>query len=139
MPKMIFVNLPVRDLAAATRFYEAIGCVKNDQFSDQNASAMVWSEAVTFMLLARDYFATFTSKPIADSHATVGALYALSRDSREEVDSIVAAAGSAGGKADVRPAQDLGFMYIRTFEDPDGNIFEPAFMDMSAAPAAPGA
>lgn len=34
MPKMIFVNLPVKDLAAATRFYEAIGCSKNEQFSD---------------------------------------------------------------------------------------------------------
>lgn len=132
MPKMLFVNLPVKDLAAATRFYEAIGCEKNAQFSDERASSMVWSDTITFQLMTRDYYATFTSKPIADAHSTSAALFALSRDSREEVDSIVEAAAMAGGKADIRERQDLGFMYIRTFEDPDGNVFEPAWMDSSA-------
>ena len=65
MPKMIFVNLPVKDLAASIRFYEAIGCSKNAQFSDENAASMVWSDAITFQLLTRDYYATFTAKPIA--------------------------------------------------------------------------
>jgi predicted lactoylglutathione lyase len=132
MPKMIFINLPVQDLAASTRFYEAIGCTKNPQFSDDNASSMVWSDAITFQLLSRDYYATFTSKPIADAHKTSAMLIALSRDSREEVDAIVAAAASAGGKADIRKPQDLGFMYLRTFEDPDGHTFEPAWMNPEA-------
>lgn len=132
MTKMIFINLPVRDLAAATRFYEAIGCEKNPQFSDEKASAMAWSEAVTFMLLTREYYATFTAKPIADAQATSSALYALSCASREAVDALVTAAAAAGGTADVRAPQDHGFMYIRTIADPDGNVFEPAFMDMSA-------
>ena len=51
MSKMIFVNLPVKDIAAATRFYEAIGCQKNEQFSDHQASSMVWSDVITFHLL----------------------------------------------------------------------------------------
>lgn len=129
MPKMIFVNLPVKDIARSTRFYEAIGCVKNEQFSDEKASSMMWSDNVTFQLLRRDYFATFTSKPIANAHETCGALIALSCDSRADVDSIVAAARSAGGRADTREPQDMGFMYLRTFEDPDGHVFEPAWMD----------
>lgn len=133
MPKMIFLNLPVKDLAAATRFYEAIGCVKNEQFSDGNASAMVWSEAITFQLLTHDYYKTFTAKPIADAHKTSGMLIALSQDSREAVDAITEAAGKAGGKADVREPQDMGFMYLRSFADLDGHVFEPAWMDMSAA------
>jgi predicted lactoylglutathione lyase len=132
MPKMIFVNLPVKDLAAATRFYEAIGCEKNEQFSDQNAASMVWSDAITFQLLTHDYYSTFTSKPIADAHKTSAMLIALSRDSREEVDAIVEAAAAAGGKADIRERQDMGFMYLRTFEDPDGHVFEPAWMDLAA-------
>src|SRR3546814_9995936 len=70
MTKTIFVNLPVTDLAAATRFYNAIGCEKNEQFSDHQASSMVWSDAITFQLLANVYFATFTPKTIADAHAT---------------------------------------------------------------------
>jgi predicted lactoylglutathione lyase len=132
MPKMIFINLPVQDLAASTRFYEAIGCTKNPQFSDKNASSMVWSDAITFQLLGRDYYSTFTSKPIADAHKTSAMLIALSRDSREEVDAIIKAAASAGGKADIREPQDLGFMYLRTFEDPDGNTFEPVWMNPEA-------
>ena len=134
MTKMIFINLPVKDLGAAERFYLAIGCTKNEQFSDGNAISMVWSDAITFMLLKQDYFKTFTSKPLANSKDTVGALYALSFDSRAEVDAITETAGKSGGKADVREIQDLGFMYSRAFEDPDGHIFEPAYMDMSAMP-----
>jgi uncharacterized protein len=132
MPKMIFVNMPVKDLAAATRFYEAIGCVKNEQFSGENASSMVWSDAIIFQLLTHDYYATFTTRPIADAHKTSGMLIALSRDSREEVDAITEAAAAAGGKADIRERQDMGFMYLRTFEDPDGHVFEPAWMNVEA-------
>ncbi|HJR74372.1 MAG TPA: VOC family protein [Luteimonas sp.] len=136
MPKMIFINLPVKDLAASTRFYEAIGCVKNEQFSDDSASSMVWSDTIVFQLLVRDRYATFTQKQVADAHATSGMLLALSRDSREDVDSIVEAAKSAGGKIDTREPQDLGFMYLRTFEDLDGHVFEPAWMNPEAMPGA---
>ena len=132
MPKMIFVNLPVKDLAVATRFYEAIGCKKNEQFSDEKAASMVWSDTITFQLLTRDYYATFTTKPIADAHKTSGMLIALSRDSREEVYAITEAAAAAGGKADIRERQDMGFMYLRTFEDPDGHVFEPAWTAIGA-------
>lgn len=136
MSKMIFVNLPVSDLAGSIRFYEAIGCVKNEQFSDDNAASMAWSDSIVFMLLTHGYYATFTKKPIADSHKNSAMLIALAQGSREEVDAITEAAAKAGGKADVREAQDLGFMYGRSFEDPDGHTFEPMWMDMSAMTAA---
>ena len=97
---------------------------------------MVWSDAITFQLLTRDYYATFTAKPLADAHATSATLIALSRDSREEVDAITEAAGAAGGKADMREPQDMGFLYQRVFEDPDGNTFEPTWMDPNGMPAA---
>ena len=135
MAKMIFVNLPVSDLAASARFYEAIGCTKNEQFSDENAVSMVWSDTITFMLLRHEFFSTFTPKTISDAHASSEVLLALSFDSREDVDRITEAAAASGGKADIRPAQDMGFMYGRAFEDPDGHIFEPVWMDMSAMPA----
>lgn len=135
MPRMIFVNLPVRDLAAATRFYEAIGCARNPQFSDHQSSSMVWSDAITFQLLATDYFATFTPKAIADAHGTSEVLLALSRDSRAEVDATVEAAAGAGGKADFRAPSDMGWLYNRAFEDPDGHAFEAIWVDMAAVPA----
>lgn len=136
MPKMIFLNLPVTDLAAATRFYEAIGCEKNEQFSDHKASSMVWSDTITFQLLTRKYFKTFSSKPIADAQKDCGAMIALTRDSREEVDAITEAAAAAGGRADVRDRMDMGWMYNRAFEDPDGHVFEAVWMDMEAVSAA---
>lgn len=139
MSKMIFVNLPVNDLDAATRFYEAIGCTKNQQFSDGNAASMVWSDTITFQLLTLDFFKTFAPKAVANSRDTVGALIALSRDSRTDVDAITEAAASAGGKADVRERQDMGFMYGRAFEDPDGHVFEAVWMDMEAASREMGA
>jgi catechol 2,3-dioxygenase-like lactoylglutathione lyase family enzyme len=76
MPKMIFVNLPVKDLAAALRFYKAIGCEQNMQFSNDQAAMMVWSEAISFMLLTHEYFGTFTSKRIADAQQTCEVLLA---------------------------------------------------------------
>lgn len=135
MAKMIFVNLPVKDLAASTRFYEAIGCEKNNQFSDENAASMVWSDTIVFQLLTHDYFKTFTPRPVADTREAVGVLIALSQDSREAVDAITEAAAGAGGKADIREPQDMGFMYARAFEDPDGHVFEPMWMDMQAVSA----
>ncbi|WP_342251068.1 VOC family protein [Sphingomonas sp. OTU376] len=136
MPQMIFVNLPVSDVAKSTAFYEAIGCTKDARFSNEQASAMQLSDTIVFMILNRDFFQTFTPKPIADAHAVTEALICISRDSRDAVDAIVEAAASAGGRADIREKQDMGFMYGRSFEDPDGHIFEPMFMDMEAAMAA---
>ena len=136
MPKMIFVNLPVKNLAAATRFYKAIGCEQNPQFSNDQAAMMVWSDTISFMLLTHEYFGTFTSKRIADAQQSCEVLLALSRDSREAVDAITQAAAAAGGKADVRPPIDMGFMYNRAFQDPDGHVFEPVWMDIEAAQAA---
>ena len=127
--KSIFINLPVRDLAKSTAFYEALGFTRNDLFSDDNASSMMWSENIVVMLLVRDYYSTFTTKPIADAHTTSAMLIALSQDSREDVDAIVEKAGANGGQADVRAPQDLGFMYGRSFADPDGNVFEPMWMN----------
>ncbi|HLU60887.1 MAG TPA: VOC family protein [Gammaproteobacteria bacterium] len=132
MQKMIFVNLPVKDLAAATRFYEAIGCVKNEQFSDHQASSMAWSDSIVFHLLTREYFATFTPRPVADARQATGMLIALSCDSREAVDAITEAAARAGGTADIRAPQDHGFMYSRAFADPDGHVFEPLWMNPDA-------
>lgn len=136
MPQMIFVNLPVKDVAKSTAFYEAIGCTRDPRFSNEVASAMQLSDTIVFMILGEDFFKTFTPKPIADAHAITEVLIAISRDSREAVDAIVEKAAAAGGKADIREKQDLGFMYGRSFEDLDGHIFEPNFMDLEAAMAA---
>ena len=134
MAKMIFVNLPVADVAKATAFYVAIGFEKNAQFSNEQASMMVWSDTISVMLLSHAFYGTFTAKPIADTHKTSAALICLSRDSRADVDAITEAAIAAGGR-ETREQQDMGFMYGRAFEDLDGHTFEPMWMDVAAASA----
>jgi len=134
--RMIFVNLAVQDLAAATRVYEAFGCKQNLQFSGETASSMVWSDTINFHLLTRDYFGSFTPKPLADAHTATEVLIAINFDSRGAVDAAVDAVAAAGGKADPRPPVDMGWMYNRAFEDLDGHIFEATWMDMSAFPGA---
>jgi hypothetical protein len=135
--KLIFVNLPVSDLARATAFYQAIGASKNEQFSDQTASCMVFSETIYAMLLTHDKFRQFTPKKVADAKTSSEVLICLSADSRDEVDAIVGRAPAAGGRVDPGPKQDHGFMYGRSFEDPDGHIWEVMWMDVAAATAAP--
>jgi uncharacterized protein len=129
--KMIFVNLPVTDVARSTAFYEAIGFEKNAQFSNDQASCMVWSEAIHVMLLSHDFYATFANKPIADTHQVSAALLCLSRDSREDVDTIHAAALAAGGTM-IHAPEENGPMYGGAFEDPDGHSFETMYMDLDA-------
>ncbi len=86
------------------------------------------------MLLRHEFYSTFTSKQIADSHRTSAALLCLSGESPAQVDQMVEAAASAGGKADPGPKQDMGgMMYGRSFEDPDGHHWEPMWMDAGAA------
>lgn len=138
MSKMIFVNLPVADLPAARAFYEAIGAVNNPQFTDETAACMVFSDVIHVMLLTHDKFAQFTPKRIADAHATSEVLICISAESREAVDAMTGKALAAGGR-EPRDRQDYGFMYARSFEDMDGHIWEPMYMDMEAATAAMGA
>ena len=133
MPKLIFVNLPVTDLARSTAFYEAIGGEKNPRFSDETATCIILSETIHAMLLTHDKYRQFTSKPIADAHATSQVLICVSADSRDEVDKLVGRAASAAGRADPGATQDYGFMYGRSFEDPDGHHWEVMWMDMEAA------
>ena len=134
MPKQIFVNLPVRDVRKATDFYTAVGAVKNPQFSDETSSCMVFSDTIFAMLMTHEKWAGFTKKPIAGA-ATSEVMLALSCDDKKAVDAMTDAAAAHGGKADINPKQDLGFMYGRSFEDPDGHIWETFFMDMSKMPA----
>ena len=134
MAKMIFVNLPVTDLPASMRFYEAVGFTNNPMFTNEQAAAMVWSEEIAVMLLTHEFWKTFTDRAIPDAHSSAQVFLCLSHDSKASVDAIVAKAGAAGGKAEPTPTQDHGFMYGSSFEDPDGHIWENVWMNMAAVP-----
>ena len=139
MSRMIFVNLPVSDLAASRGFLEALGAVNEPKFTDDTAACMTISDSIHVMLLTRDKFAGFTPLPIADANAGTQVLLCLSADSRESVDTTVERAVTAGGTADPAPKQDYGVMYGRSVSDPDGHIWEIMWMDAAAAEQGAGA
>ena len=139
MRKMIFVNLPVTDLARSVAFYEAVGATRNPMFSDDTAACMVFSETIHAMLLTHEKWATFTDRAIPDAHASAQVLLCVSEDSRQAVDAVVERAGRAGGLADAFGQQDYGFMYSRAYADPDGHIWEVMWMDPQAAAQGPEA
>ena len=126
--RKIFVNLPVKDLEKSKRFYEAIGFKNNPQFTDNTAACMVVSEEIYVMILTHEKFKGFTPKQIADSTKSSEVLNALSYDSRDEVNDVVAKATAAGGTKYAEP-KDHEFMYQHGFQDPDGHIWEVFWMD----------
>ena len=132
MGRMIFVNLPVRDLVSSTKLYMALGGTLNPQFSGEHSSCLMFSEAIGVMLLTHDHYRRFTQRPIGDARQQSQALLALTAESRDAVDATVARAVPAGGRADPNPVQDHGFMYGRSVEDPDGNVWEIIWMDAAA-------
>ena len=128
--KQIFVNLPVKDLQRSIDFFTGLGFRFNPQFTDDKAACMVISETIYAMLIVESFFKTFTNKKISDAAKSTEVLNALSFESRAEVDKMADKALNSGGSPNTE-TQDHGWMYGRTFQDPDGHIWELLYMDES--------
>jgi predicted lactoylglutathione lyase len=133
MPTQIFVNLPVKDLKKSIAFFTKLGYTFNPDFTDDNATCMIISETIYAMLLVEPFFKTFTKKEVCDTSKNIEAIIALSCDSRAAVDELAQHAEEAGARIP-KPADDQGFMYTRSFEDPDGHLWEIFYMDPAAIP-----
>jgi len=132
----LFVNLPTSDVERAKTFFAAIGWRINPLFTDENAVCVMIDDDKFLMVLRRDFYAGFLDdKQVGDPATTSLALMAFSLDSREAVDEFAARAEAAGAR--LGRTQDFGFMYQRQFDDPDGNHFEPFWMDPVAAEQGP--
>jgi predicted lactoylglutathione lyase len=131
----IFVNLHVQDLERSKRFYEKLGFSINPQFSDENAACVVISDQIYVMIITHGFFQQFTPKAISDAHSTTEVLNSLELEDKAAVDRFTETALAAGA-TEARDVQDLGFMYSRGFNDPDGHIWEVFWMDLSAMPQA---
>ena len=138
MPTNIFVSYPTADLDRSVAFYTALGATINPAFTDENAACLKWDENIYLMVLKREFMATFTEKQLADPATTAQVQVAFTRDSREDVDAL-SEAGLAAGGSEPGPAQDLGFMYTRDLEDPDGNNLSFLYMVPEAAEKGPEA
>ncbi|CAN7373918.1 MULTISPECIES: VOC family protein [Ensifer] len=130
--RMIFVNLPVKDLKASRAFFAALGYTFNEQFSDDTAACTVISDNIFVMLLTEPKFRGFITGEISDASKGTEVITALSASSRAECDDMLAKALAAGAKP-WKPALDYGFMYGISFQDLDGHVWEFMWMDMEAA------
>ena len=130
MARMIFVNLPVKNLDSSMAFFRKLGFTFNPHFTDETAACMVISDTIFAMLLTESKFKEFTKKPVADASKTTEVLTALSADSKDEVNKLVDAALKAGA-TEARDPMDYGFMFGRSFNDLDGHIWEVIWMDPS--------
>lgn len=130
--RMIFVNLPVRDIERSRAFFGALGFSFNPTFSDESAACMIVDDNIFVMLLAEQRFRDFIIDEISDTSKGTEVLTCLSAASRQEVDDLLAKALANGGKP-WRPVMDYGFMYGCSFQDPDGHVWELAYMEQPAA------
>ncbi len=134
MGRQMFLNLPVKDLDRSVDFFTELGFGFDPNFTDEKATCMIVGSGVSVMFLVEEFFSTFATTPVADASAHTEAIMAVSADSRAEVDELVDAALAAGA-GPARDAQDHGFMYGRSFVDPDGHMWEVIWMDTEAAEA----
>lgn len=130
MTRQIFVNLPVKDVKRAMSFFEGLGFTFNRQFTNEDAACMIIGENISAMLISHPHYARFMprNRAIADATKTSQVLVAVTLESREAVDEMVRKAVAAGGRLYKEP-QDHGFMYAHGFEDLDGHVWEPFWMD----------
>lgn len=135
-PRLIFVNLPVKDVAASQAFFGALGFTFDPKFTDESCACIVVSEQAYVMLLEEAKFADFTTRPTADAHTSTEAIVCVSAEDRDAVDAFADAALAAGGTPAKDPL-DYGFMYGRSFSDLDGHHWEVMWMSQDAIEAGP--
>jgi len=136
MSRLLFLNLPVVDLPASRGFFEGLDFRFDERFCDEQAACMVVSDQAFVMLLQRNRFADFVTRPVADARQSTALTVAISAEDRGAVDAFADSALAAGATPAKDP-QDYGFMYQRSFHDLDGHLWEVLWMDPVAAEKGP--
>lgn len=135
MATKIFVNLHVKNLDKSIEFFTQLGFTFNPKFTDENATCMIIGENIFAMLLVEPFFKSFTKKQTCNTADCNEVILAIELENREKVDTMLGQA-IAAGSTEPNPAQDHGWMYSRSFKDPDGHLWEAFYMDESAMPQA---
>jgi predicted lactoylglutathione lyase len=124
---MLFLNLPVRDLAASRAFYTSLGFSINEYSSDDGTLSVVVDDTIVVALHARKRFAELIDGEVGDPAQATSVVATLTLDSRADVDDLVDKALVAGGRPR-RSSQNDDDAYTRGFTDPDGNAWLVTFL-----------
>ena len=135
MSKVLWLNLPVKDLNKSKQFFTSIGFSLNPQHAnnDEAVSLVIGENKVIVMLFPESTFKGFTSHEVADTKLATEVLFSIGAESREEVDEMVKKAVEAGGSIFSEPGGQ-GWMYGAGFADLDGHRWNVLYMDMSKMP-----
>lgn len=130
MAKVLWINLPVKDLAAAKEFYTQAGFLlhKENLDNDNMAGFIVEEQNVQIMLFPEEMFKGFTRNEIAKTSIGSEVLFSLSAGTKEEVDSLIFRIQQAGGTVFAEPGEQNG-MYGAGFCDLDGHRWNLLVMD----------
>ncbi len=136
MSTMVFVNLPVADVARSRAFFTCLGFRFDALFCDEGTVCFAVNDGCRVVLHRAQRFAGYAAGALADPRYGRETVVAVSATSRAEVNRYADAALAHGG-THLRAAEDLGFLYCRSFCDPDGHAWEVLWMDPAQIAAGP--
>ena len=129
--RMIFVNLPVKDLAASQAFFTALGFEFNADFSDDKAACMVVDQQHLRDAARRGAVPRLHQRrPQSTPPRRPRSSPACPRTAARRSTTSLAKAIAAGGKP-WKPVVDDGPMYGGSFQDLDGHVWELMHMDVA--------
>lgn len=132
MPKEIWLNLPVKDVAKAKDFFVSLGFTYLSEHSHDKMAAMKVSDKnIAVMLFEESVFSHVNQMAVTDTKSSSEVLISMDAASKEEVDEWAKKAEAAGGNVFAPPVTIQGWMYGCAFADPDGHRWNVLYMDMS--------
>jgi predicted lactoylglutathione lyase len=133
MTNRVIINLPVKDQNISKNFFTQVGFSLNPELTDEYATCFNIGENTVVALLNESHFKGITNKEVADTSKTAEVLISVGVQSKEEVNTLVDGAVTAGGK-ELHEPKDLGWIYGRSFADLDGHQWNIFYMDSTKRP-----
>lgn len=125
---MIFVTLPVKDLAASQAFYEGLGWTYNAYSSDETTAFLSADENIVVKLATSETFAELVPGEVGDPSQGTSVVNCLGVGSREAVDDLIGLAEAAGGRSWF-PADEEPTIHTGSFADPDGHVWQALWLE----------
>ena len=140
MTKEIWINLPVKDIAASKLFFKSIGFFRLHPAHEDNpemGAIQAGDHNVMVMFFPRERFELFSKIKITDTTQSTEAMFSFSAETKAEVDEMAKNVKQAGGNVFAEPSEIEGWMYGCAFADLDGHRWNMLYMDMSKMPGLP--
>jgi uncharacterized protein len=123
LSRMMLAKLPVKDLAAAIRFFDALGFEFMGSMTTDAYALIVVNDGAGVLLMTEEKFSEFTPHPVSDARQASETLIVVPAQTREEADAFAEAARSAGAPFVGDPSGGDKRYGVR-IADLDGHLWE---------------